>query len=65
MPGGVQKAPVETQAKMKGPKGLKAEKRELQESKSIELLNEIDVFLGNIESHQQNTSESRHWRVAC
>ena len=29
------------------------------------LLKEFDVFLGNIKSHPQNTSQSRHWRVAC
>ena len=29
------------------------------------LLKEFDVFLGNIKSDPQNTSQSRHWRVAC
>ena len=27
------------------------------------LLKEFDVFLGNIESHPRNTSESRPWRI--
>ena len=40
-------------------------KKEPSGSQKVVLPTEFNVLLGNIESHPQNTSHSRHWRVAC